>query len=203
MLAGKPALLCLAFAAAALAGCGSTKLDRQPSEESRAIELAALKTERRVGELSIERAAVAAERFLAERRFGYGDRLIIEGGEPAQRARLERLLAAPGRSIAARAGLDGGPELRLTLIRTVATPPTCADWSDPPTQDFSNLPASNWGCATQSNLARMIADPNDLAGGRGSGPLDSDKLTVVIDANRRGAIIFTDYTVSGSTSGGE
>jgi len=191
------------LAAVTLAGCGGTKLDRQPSEASNAIELVAVKTERRVGDLSIDRAAVAAERFFVERGLAYGDRVIIEGGAPAERARLVQALAAPGRSIAARSGSADGSGLRLSVIRTVATPPTCADWSDAPTQDFSNLPPSNWGCANQSNLARMAADPNDLAGGRGGASLDSDKFTVFIDAHRRDAVTITEYRVTSATGGAQ
>lgn len=192
----------LLLGAGLLAGCGTTTLDRQPSEDQKTIELAAIKTERRVGDLSIDRAAEAAERFLAERRFSYGDQLIIEGGERFERARFAEALAAPGRSVSVAAGMDDGKGLRMTLIRTVATPPACADWSDPPTHDYSNLPPANWGCANQSNLARMVADPNDLAGGRGTAPLSTEKLTVLIDAYRRDAIVITEYKVTSSTGAG-
>ncbi|MCR9219045.1 MAG: CpaD family pilus assembly protein [Alphaproteobacteria bacterium] len=186
-----------------LAGCGATKLDRGASEGGSEIRLDTVRSERLVGDLTVAQAAEAAERFLTSIDFGYGDRLIVQGGEEPARRRLAEALAAPGRSVTALAGPPDGRGLRLTLERTVATPPTCEDWSDPPTGDFSNLPRRNVGCATLSNLARMVADPNDLAAGRNGGRLDSQHFTVLIDAHKRDAVVITDYTVTNNATGGQ
>lgn len=186
-----------------LAGCGATKLDRAASEGESEIRLDTVRSERLVGDLTIAQAAAAAERFLTSLNSGYGDRLIVQGGEEPARRRLAEALAAPGRSVTALAGPPDGRGLRLTLVRTVATPPTCGDWSDPPTGDFSNLPRRNVGCATLSNLARMAADPNDLAGGRDGGRLDSQHFTVLIDAYKRGAVVIADDAMGGNTAGSQ
>jgi pilus biogenesis lipoprotein CpaD len=51
--------------------------------------------------------------------------------------------------------------------------PGCPDWSRDLAQDPLNLPMSNLGCATLANLARMVADPADLASGRPLGPANA------------------------------
>jgi pilus assembly protein CpaD len=173
-----------------------------PSESSNEITLNTIKSERMLDDGAFGRTVRAANAFLADQGFGYGDRLIIEGGERPARQRLVEALAAPGRMVEVGGAVPDGRGLRLTLVRTVATPPTCGDWSDPPTHDFSNLPNGNFGCATQSNLARMVADPNDLAGGAAAGSFDSERMTVLIDAYRNDAITITEYNVTSQTGGG-
>lgn len=60
----------------------------------------------------------------------------------------------------------------IIVRRHVATVPGCPDWSKPSGFDPYNMGMSNFGCATASNLARMVADPADLAHGRELGPAD-------------------------------
>ncbi|MFO1067235.1 MAG: CpaD family pilus assembly lipoprotein [Geminicoccaceae bacterium] len=50
--------------------------------------------------------------------------------------------------------------------------PGCPDWSRDPAYNPLNQPMSNLGCATLSNLGRMVADPADLVRGRPLGPAD-------------------------------
>jgi len=50
-----------------------------------------------------------------------------------------------------------GPDGRYT-----ASVPGCPDWSRPLQPDFAASTTSDYGCATRSNLAAMIADPRDL-----------------------------------------
>lgn len=196
-------LLSLAATALLAAGCGAGTIERMPGETANPIRLDTVTTERRVGDDApdMARVATAANEFLASQGFGHGDILTVRGGARSEREGLARALAAPGRTVRAAPGEDDGRGLRLVLMRTVATPPTCGDWSDPPTQDFSNLPPGNFGCANQSNLARMVADPNDLAGGRSAARFDSERMTVLIDAYRRDAIVITYGAAESVTSG--
>jgi pilus assembly protein CpaD len=62
--------------------------------------------------------------------------------------------------------------VEIVVERYLITLPNCPDWSKPLGRDASNTQSSNLGCATQSNLARMIADPRDLVRGRRLGPAD-------------------------------
>ena len=40
--------------------------------------------------------------------------------------------------------------------------PACRDWSRDNIASFDNAPTTNFGCATQANLGKMVADPGDL-----------------------------------------
>jgi pilus assembly protein CpaD len=53
--------------------------------------------------------------------------------------------------------------------RTLVTLPACPNWSKPSSVDFDNQPSSNFGCATETNLGMMVANPSDLAGGLPAG----------------------------------
>ena len=50
--------------------------------------------------------------------------------------------------------------------RYLVTLPPCPNWSKEPIDHFTNAQSSNFGCATVSNLARMVASPADLVSGR-------------------------------------
>ena len=52
--------------------------------------------------------------------------------------------------------------------------PGCPDWTVPSHPNFDNASMSNFGCGVNSNLAAMIANPEDLIHGReGSGVNDT------------------------------
>lgn len=53
--------------------------------------------------------------------------------------------------------------------------PHCPDWSRDLTFDARNLPLSDLGCATATNLGLMVADPADLPAGRPLGPADGTR----------------------------
>lgn len=103
----------------------------------------------------------------------YGDRISVDEGYGAGRARDDVALAVSeyGLTLADGAPVTPGQvpagSVRVVTTRTVASVPGCPDW-DPtdngatPRQNTS----SNFGCATNANLAAMIADPNDLVRGR-------------------------------------
>ncbi len=51
---------------------------------------------------------------------------------------------------------------------------------------FENQPNWNFGCATQRNLAAMVADPSDLVQPRAETPIYAQRRTVVLDKYRLG-----------------
>jgi len=59
--------------------------------------------------------------------------------------------------------------VRIVVSRSVATVPGCPTWRDRSMTDFVGGQSDNYGCASATNLAAMIADPRDLVEGRGSG----------------------------------
>lgn len=62
--------------------------------------------------------------------------------------------------------------VEIVLERYLVTPPACPDWSRRTGLDYANHPHSNFGCATETNLGLMIAEPRDLVQGRDLGPAD-------------------------------
>ena len=95
------------------------------------------------------------------------------------------LAAARFNSIAAELLRDRivATELRLAAVpanraivhigRYLATTPPCPNWSKNPPLDYTNVHASNFGCTTATNFARMVASPADLAEGRPLGLADA------------------------------
>ncbi len=77
-------------------------------------------------------------------------------------------------------------DFRVTYIRYVAESPPCGDWSVNLAHTASNVPPPNFGCATQHNIAAMIADPRDLLAPDSSGQADAQRRLIVLDKYRRG-----------------
>ncbi len=55
--------------------------------------------------------------------------------------------------------------LRVILTRASAHVPHCPDWSGNAASNPRNATSTNYGCATNSNLAAMVANPDDLLHG--------------------------------------
>ncbi|MEN6542354.1 CpaD family pilus assembly protein [Parvibaculum sp.] len=79
----------------------------------------------------------------------------------------------------------------LSYNRYVATPSACGDWST----DYANDPANgvppNFGCASQNNLAVLVADPGDLVAPRDMTPRDAQRSTEVLRKYRKGEVTAT------------
>ena len=120
----------------------------------------------------------------------YGDNVYVEGMDSADaRNDVARVAGHYGLLVA-----DGGPVLpgaippgtvRVVVSRTRATVPNCPDWSEASQPNYNNHSPPNYGCAVNSNLAAMIANPEDLIHGRGgNGVGDSFTATKAVDAYR-------------------
>jgi len=108
---------------------------------------------------------------------GYGDRVTIDeprGYESAgARADVARVAAQFGLLLDQGAPVTEGVvrpgSIRVVASRASAHVPGCPEWSDPGV-DSPVRTGTNYGCATNSNLAAMIANPYDLVlGQNGSG----------------------------------
>ncbi len=73
----------------------------------------------------------------------------------------------------------------LIIRRHVVTLPGCPDWSGELTT-YNNVPSSNWGCATATNLGLMVAEPGDLVRGRDEGYADGEYAATSISNYRKG-----------------
>lgn len=79
--------------------------------------------------------------------------------------------------------------VELVLERYLVTLPACPDWSRKSGTDFSNQPHSNFGCATQTNLGLMVAEPRDLISGRTLAPADGIHQAEGIVRYRTGEVV--------------
>lgn len=143
----------------------------------------------------------------------YGDRIAIEdpsvyGASEAQatvRALVERrgLLISPDVPVTTGAVPDG--HIRVIVTRASASVPSCPDWASKSSLNPGNATSSNYGCATNSNLAAMVANPNDLIKGSSERVSDPASATRAIKTYREqpptGANGLKDVTTSNSGGG--
>ncbi|MBY8828203.1 CpaD family pilus assembly protein [Hephaestia mangrovi] len=130
--------------------------------------------------------------WLSSLRVGYGDRVAIDAasadGGPA-RAMIRHEVARYGVLLSDGAPVTPTPvtpgTMRVVVSRMRAYVPGCPDHSKIPTIDFESNTDSNFGCAVNSNLAAMVARPEDLVRGRsGDGLTDSAVATKAIQTFR-------------------
>lgn len=102
---------------------------------------------------------------------GYGDRVAIDDPmeSPATRAAIEALASRYGILVSDIAPdtagyLDAGTA-RVVITRSNARVPGCPDWSADNDANPLNATSSNYGCAVNSNIAAMVADPEHLIKG--------------------------------------
>ncbi len=115
----------------------------------------------------------------------YGDRITIE--DPAQNPALtntvNELAGRYGLIVESTAPTTSGylnpGQARVVITRSKASVPGCPDWSAKADSNYRNATSPGFGCANNSNLAAMIADPQDLIEGKkGSGE------TVIATSNK-------------------
>jgi pilus assembly protein CpaD len=124
---------------------------------------------------------------------GYGDRIAVEdpSGSASARAQVASAVARYGLLLAdtAAASQDVTPgTLRVVVSRASASVPTCPQVDAYGAYTFDSHTAANHGCAINSNLAAMVADPEHLIHGQpGSGLADPRNAARAIIAYRRAA----------------
>lgn len=125
-------------------------------------------------------------------RLGYGDRISIDGadyGAADVREDVARVAASYGMLVSDGAPVTTGAvppgSARVIVSRATASVPGCPDWAYAELTGAPISTDSNYGCATNQNLAAMIADPNDLISGRtGDGSSDAAAAVKSIKAYR-------------------
>lgn len=85
--------------------------------------------------------------------------------------------------------------LRLSYLRVKAVVPTCGIWPERQANPFDNSQYHNFGCATQHNLAAMVANPADLVRPRTMTPADGSRRADVISKFRLGQETKSDMTL--------
>jgi len=72
------------------------------------------------------------------------------------------------------------------VSRTRAEVAGCPNWRNPSEPDYLNRTMSNFGCAVNSNMAAMVANPEDLFHGRsGTGVGDTLTASKAVDYYRK------------------
>jgi len=105
---------------------------------------------------------------------GYGDRVSIDnslGGKGSDRD-IAAIVARYGLFLTAGAPVTEGAirpgDVRIVVSRSTASVSGCPDFSQPSQPNFTGAASSNFGCATNSTLAAMVANPEDLVDGQSS-----------------------------------
>lgn len=141
---------------------------------------------------------VAVDGLLARNGARYGDRLVLSGDEEIITYATHRY-SVLGIKVYGGAGSTPG---QAVFERLLVTPPACERWTEGAEDEADNRPSPNYGCATMSNLARMIVDPNDLiAGSEGTASNDPSFDILAIGRMRTGVLTIATTTEGTQTTG--
>ena len=139
----------------------------------------------------------------------YGDRIAIDDPlmSDATRSDISAVAGRYGILVGGEAPVTQGHVdagmVRVIITRAVATVPGCPDWSANSDANLKNATSSNYGCATNSNLAAMVANPDHLIHG------DASKGETVIMSSTKAIETYREQKPTGekglkanATSGG-
>ena len=121
---------------------------------------------------------------------GYGDTVYVDGGyAPAAREQVAAIAGKYGMFVTAGAPVTAGTvqagAVRVVVARRRATVPGCPNWRQASQPDWDNKSLPNSGCGVNSNLAAMVADPEDLIHGReGTQVTDTTAATRAVEMYR-------------------
>lgn len=79
------------------------------------------------------------------------------------------------------------PNALLSFTANKAISPECGDWSSAPSFTWDNKPHSNYGCSTQRNISKMVADPGDLIQAKPSAGDNASRSDAAIFTHQSGA----------------
>ena len=166
----------LAFAAAALAGCSSTPHD-QADRGVEPVNVPVVTRADYVFDVAAPGGSLApSEKARLDAWFrgldlGYGDSIYVDAPygdaaryDVAQVAGNYGMAVEKGAPVTAGAVPNG--TVRVIVSRSRAEVPGCPNWSVPSQPNFNNRTMSNFGCGVNSNIAAMVANPEDLVHGR-------------------------------------
>ncbi|GGB97413.1 hypothetical protein GCM10011494_14870 [Novosphingobium endophyticum] len=138
----------------------------------------------------------------------YGDKVYVDASSAsdATRSAVEAVASRYGLLLSEEAPMTGGyvpaGTARVIVTRTRASVPGCPNWSSNSDFNPNNGLSSNYGCATNSNLAAMIANPEDLIrGAETTGNTVVMSSSKAIDAYRKAAPTGSEGLSKASTQG--
>lgn len=140
----------------------------------------------------------------------YGDRIAIDDPlqSEATRAAVTALAARYGLLLSDETpptqGYVSAGQARIIVTRTKAHVPGCPDWSANNDFNPNNATSSNYGCATNANMAAMIANPEHLIkGAQGGSDTVVMSSTKAIGAYREQKPTGANGTVKAQSSKGD
>ena len=95
-------------------------------------------------------------------------------------------------------GANAGDDVRISFVRYQAHAEPCGDWSVNLASTSANQVSPNFGCATQHNLAAMVADPRDLVSPKPLESGDAQRRLTVLDKYRKGETTVASKTAEQS-----
>ncbi|MCF1504891.1 CpaD family pilus assembly protein [Afifella sp. H1R] len=116
---------------------------------------------------------------------------VLEAGVEPELVRV-----APYRSNASRAA-----PVRLSYLKVKAVTPKCGVWPDDVTATADNREYYNFGCASQHNLAAMVANPADLLQPRQMSPANATRRAKVLQDYASGSETKSGITLISSDLG--
>ncbi|MGH6967759.1 MAG: CpaD family pilus assembly lipoprotein [Stellaceae bacterium] len=161
--------------------------------------------------LTLSEAADLQAFLGTDRRDGIDNVTIVAGDSPiadVRRARVSQALDALGfaHRMAPPDASMTADTVMVTVEREAAVPPACPNWTVIGPYDPSNVPMSNLGCATRTDLYLMVADPRDLVAGQPQGPADAAPSIAAVETYRTGkpspSLGAADGAGGGSEGGG-
>lgn len=191
----KAKFLCVAMISLGLAGCGaigantSVYSTNQPVVE-RTNFVIDVNSDGSSGIEAAEKTRLSE--WMSALQLGYGDRIAIDFGEGFAsnilKNEVAKLAAERGVLMQDTAPVTEGPisvgTVRIVVTRSTASVPGCPNWSKTTEANYNSATHPNYGCATNSNLAAMIADPEDLVRGKENESLDSNSGKRAIETYR-------------------
>jgi len=102
--------------------------------------------------------------------------------------------------VASRDAGTGGSQVELNYISYQARTSDCGDLSEDLAYTQENRTGANFGCATQHNMAMMVADPRDLVGPRPMDGTDAARRQAVIGNYEAGKVTGADKSGDQKTS---
>lgn len=127
---------------------------------------------------------------------GYGDTIYVDGPyTDAARGQVAAVAGQYGMMVSAGAPVTSGVvqpgTVRVVVSRRRAEVPHCPNWSLASQPNYDNRNMSNFGCGVNTNIAAMIANPEDLIHGREAGTTD-------VDAASKAVLFYRSSPPSGS-----
>jgi pilus assembly protein CpaD len=172
----KHTLLIVLAGSVALASCAGSKAPLNRSVDAARIPTIAVDNVSHDVHFQGERLAAGEEAdllaFLRSVGPGFADRISVEDPNPENaQGRIGNLSTTLGRLGVSVASVKRAADLapgyaRVVVSKAVVISDQCPDWNNEEKVLFNNASSTNYGCASRSNLARMVADPSDLVAGR-------------------------------------